>query len=62
MVLNDETIFTSPVMKPGESLDSFTLEKPLAAGTYEALAVTTVTDAKGEKLFANRVPVTLNVH
>ena len=32
-------------MKPGESLDSFTLEKPLAAGTYEALAVTTVTDA-----------------
>ena len=40
---------------------SITLDKPLEAGTYQALAVTTVYDDKGEAQLTSRVPVTLNV-
>ena len=55
-----ETVFLSNV-KPGEALDSVTLDTPLAPGTYKALAVTTVVDEKGEAQLTTRVPVTLNV-
>ena len=48
-------------LKPGEVIDSVTLNKPLAPGTYQALAVTTVYDANGEMQLTSRVPVTLNV-
>ena len=48
-------------LKPGDVIDSITLEKPLEAGTYQAMAVTTVYDDKGEAQLTSRVPVTLNV-
>ena len=59
--LEGETIYTSGALKPGQTLDTIKLNKALAAGEYEALAVTTITDEAGEVLFANRVPVTLRV-
>ena len=33
----------------------------MTAGTYEAVAVTAIYDADGNYLFANRIPVTLDV-
>ena len=59
--LEGETIYTSDALKPGQTLETITLNKALEAGEYEALAVTTITDEAGEVLFANRVPVTLRV-
>ena len=41
--------------------DQITLDAPLAPGTYQAMAVTSIYDAEGNLQFANRVPVTLNV-
>ena len=55
-----ETVFLTNV-KPGEAIDSATLDEPLAPGTYKAMAVTTVVDEKGEAQLTTRVPVTLNV-
>ena len=59
--LDGETIYTSDTLKPGEGIEQITLEKPLAPGSYQAVAVTTIYNKKGEVEFANRVPVTLNV-
>ena len=61
LVLDGETLYTSGALKPGEVIDSIQLGKPLEAGTYRAMAVTTVYDANGEVQLTNRVPVTLNV-
>ncbi len=61
LVLDDgETVFLTNV-KPGETLDGITLDKPLEPGTHQAMAVTTVVDDKGEAQLTTRVPVTLNV-
>ena len=61
LTLDGETLYTSKALKPGEALESITLEKPLAPGAYKALAVSTVYDKSGEKQLVTRVPVTLNV-
>ena len=61
IVLDDETIYTSDTLKPGEGIEQITLDEPLAPGSYEATAVTTIYNKKGEAEFTNRVPVTLNV-
>ena len=61
LVLDGEEIYKSGALKPGDVIDSITLEKPLEAGTYQAMAVTTVYDDKGEAQLTSRVPVTLNV-
>ena len=56
--------FTTPfadLPKVRESLDGIALNAPLAAGTYQAMAVTVVTDADGENQLTTRVPVTLHV-
>ena len=59
--LNGETIYSSGSLKPGEEIDSLTLNQPLDPGTYQAMAVTTVFDDKGEPQVTTRVPVTLRV-
>ena len=59
--LDGETIYTSDTLKPGDSIDQITLDKPLSAGQYDAMAVTNVYDDDGEVQFTHRVPVTLNV-
>ena len=61
LTLDGETLYTSKALKPGEALESITLEKPLAPGAYKALAVSTVYDKSGEVQLVTRVPVTLNV-
>ena len=59
LVLNDQVIFSSDPIAPGESLTSIQLETPLAKGNYEALAVQK-TFAKDETYVSGvRVPVTL---
>ena len=60
LMVDGETVFTR-TLKPGESLDGFTLEKPLAAGNYDAMVVTTVKDATGETVMTTRMPVTISV-
>ena len=60
LMVDGETVFTR-TLKPGESLDGFTLEKPLAAGNYDAMVVTTVKDAAGETVMTTRMPVTISV-
>lgn len=60
LVVDDETVYTG-TLKPGESIDGITLEKALAAGSYEAMVVTTVVDAAGETVMTTRVPVSISV-
>ena len=60
LLLDDAEIFAAK-LQPGESLDGITLNAPVAAGTYQAMAVTTVVDADGEDQLTTRVPVTLHV-
>jgi DNA repair exonuclease SbcCD ATPase subunit len=60
LMVDGETVFTR-TLKPGESLDGFTLEKPLAAGNYDAMVVTTVKDTAGETVMTTRMPVTISV-
>ncbi len=61
LTLDGETIYTSEALKPGETIDTLTLDKPLASGEYQAMAVTTVYDDAGEAQLTSRVPVTINV-
>ena len=61
LVLDGETIYTSEALKPGETVETLTLDKALASGEYQAMAVTTVYDAAGEAQLTSRVPVTINV-
>ena len=61
LVLDGEEIFKSAALKPGETLETITLDKKLEPGAYKALAVTTVYDEAGEAQLTTRVPVTLNV-
>ena len=56
-----ETVYTSQPLLPGQSVDTLTLSKPLAPGSHEGLAVSTVYDEEGNVQFANRVPVTVVV-
>ena len=60
LVVDGETVYTG-ALKPGESIDGITLDKPLAAGNYEAMVVTTVKDDAGETVMTTRVPVTISV-
>ena len=60
LLLDEAEIFAAK-LQPGESLDGIALNAPLAAGTYQAMAVTVVTDADGENQLTTRVPVTLHV-
>ena len=60
LVLDGAEIYSAK-LQPGESLDGITLNAPVAAGTYQAMAVTTVADADGEDQLTTRVPVTLHV-
>ena len=60
LVVDGETVYTR-TLKPGESIDGITLEKPLSAGNYEAMVVSTVKDAAGETVMTTRVPVTMSV-
>ena len=56
-----EAIYTSGALKPGEALEDIVLEKPLPAGSHQAIAVTTVYDKDGAPVLTTRVPVTINV-
>ena len=59
--LDGETLYTSEKLKPGERIEGATLSRALEAGSYDAVAVTTVYSANGERLSGSRVPVVLNV-
>lgn len=59
--MDDEVLYTSDTLKPGESIDAITLNRALTSGQYDAIAVTSVYGDDGELQFTNRVPVTLNV-
>ena len=61
IVLEDVEIYCSEPIAPGETLSEITLTTALAAGEYQATAVTAIHDADGAYLFANRIPVTLSV-
>ncbi len=58
--MDGETVYTGK-LQPGETIEGITLDKPLAAGDYEALVVITVKDAAGETIMTTRVPVTMSV-
>lgn len=59
--LNDEELYTSAALQPGESLPAFELKRTLETGEYEAVAVASVYDANGEFLSATRIPVKICV-
>ena len=59
--LDGEAIYTSEPLQPGEVVETFELEKELPAGSYEALAVTTIMGEDGEPQLVSRVPVTIAV-
>lgn len=61
LLLDGEAIYTSGALKPGEALEDIVLEKPLPAGSHQAIAVTTVYDKDGAPVLTTRVPVTINV-
>ena len=61
ITMDGEELFRSEPIAPGESLESIALNRALAAGRYEAVAVTTVQDADGSVQFATRMPVVLEV-
>ena len=54
-------LYRSESIAPGERIEEIRLSQPLSAGAYEAVAVTAIYDADGNYLFANRIPVTLDV-
>ena len=61
LTVDDQTVYTSEALLPGQSVDGITLTAPLAPGTYQGMAVTTIYDAQGEMQLTNRVPVTIHV-
>ena len=61
ILVGEEEIFTSKALKPGESIDTFTLNKALEAGEIEAIAVTKVYDEDGEYVSSTSVPVKIQV-
>ena len=61
LVLDEETIFASEPLAPGESLEEITLTKPLEPGEYEAMLVISKYTAEGEYIYGQRQPVTITV-
>ena len=61
ILVGEEEIFTSKALKPGESIDTFTLNKALESGEIEAVAVTKVYDEDGEYVSSTSVPVKIQV-
>ena len=59
--VDGQTVYTSQPIQPGSSVEQVTLTAPLAPGSYDGIAVSSVYDDQGELLFANRVPVSVNV-
>lgn len=59
--IDNNVIFTSEPLVPGQIIESFTLAAPLSAGSYSAMAVTVIYDTTGTCLFTSSVPVTLTV-
>ena len=56
-----QTVYTSQPLAPGQVIDSLTLNTPLSQGIHTGMAVSSITDENGELLYANRVPVTIEV-
>ena len=54
-------LFRSEPLAPGATLSEIKLNKALQPGSYEAIATTAIYADDGAYLFANRIPVTLNV-
>ena len=61
ILMGQTELYRSESIAPGERIEEIRLSQPLSAGTYEAVAVTAIYDADGNYLFANRIPVTLDV-
>ena len=60
LTLDDEELFRSASLKPGESLTELTLNHALQVGTYEAVVVASVYD-NGEIVSATRTPIEITV-
>ena len=60
LVVEDEVIYTSDAIDPGQLIEGFTLEAPLAPGDYDAIAVMSSFDGN-ELVLTSRVPVVLHV-
>ena len=61
ILMGQTELYRSESIAPGERIEEIRLSQPLSAGAYEAVAVTAIYDADGNYLFANRIPVTLDV-
>lgn len=61
LMMEDDVLYLSEPIAPGESMDTITLSKEMPVGEYRITAVTAIGDGQGNDLFAYRVPVTLIV-
>ena len=61
LTLDGAELFRSEPLAPGATLSEIKLNKALQPGSYEAIATTAIYADDGAYLFANRIPVTLNV-
>ena len=61
LTLDEEIIYTSSPIRPGESLENFELEQALETGSYTAVAIQKTYAADGTYVSGIRVPVTLIV-
>jgi hypothetical protein len=59
--IDGETVYTSAVLQPGDTLESIELTTALAAGEYAGVAVISVSDAEGAAVSSTRVPLTIQV-
>jgi len=54
-------LFRSESLAPGAALNEIQLNTTLAPGAYEGVATTAIYAEDGTYLFANRIPVTIEV-
>ena len=58
---DEERIYTSTTLQPGDYLDEIKLKKSLAAGTYDCVVIYTLLDERGKDMSSVRVAVTVNI-
>lgn len=61
IILDDQVLYTSQPIAPGESIDTIVLNAPLATGTYDAMVFTKTYAADGSYQSGTRTPITLIV-
>lgn len=61
IIMDDQVLYTSQPIAPGESIDTIVLNAPLATGTYDAMVFTKTYAADGSYQSGTRTPITLIV-